>query len=93
MTTAAAGRVRGVLGGVRGGIAGGWHRGGFGLSGGAVGFCFARSVLHIPFFHEHDVARLVFREILCTQDVLEFFAQAAMQGRMLRCIVPIEIRD
>jgi hypothetical protein len=93
MTAATAGRVRGILGGVRGGIAGGWHRGGFGLSGGATGFCFACSVLHVPFFHERDLARPILREILCTQDVLEFFAQAAVQGRALCCIVPIEIRN
>jgi hypothetical protein len=58
-----------------------------------MGFCFARSVLHILFFHERDVARPVLREILYAQDVLEFFVQAAMQSHALRCIVPIEIRN
>jgi hypothetical protein len=66
MTTAAAGWMRGILGGVQGGVAGSWCRGGFGLTGGAVGFCLAHAVLHVPSFYERDVARLVLGEILCT---------------------------
>jgi hypothetical protein len=64
MTTAAASRVRGILGVVRGGVAGGRHHGRFGLTGGVVGFCFACVVLHVPSFHEHDVVRPVLGEIL-----------------------------
>jgi hypothetical protein len=93
MTAAAPGRVRGVLVGVWGGVVGSWHRGGFSLAGGAVGFCFVHSVLHIPSFHKCDVARPVLRDILYTQDVLEFFAQAVVQGCILRCIIPIEIHN
>jgi hypothetical protein len=78
MTAAAAGRVRGMLGRVRGGVVGGWHCGGFSLAGGAVGFCFACVVLHVPFFHKCDIARPVLGEILYTQDVFEFFTQAAV---------------
>jgi hypothetical protein len=66
MATAAAGWVRGILGGVRGGVADGRHCGGFGLSGGVVGFSFARVILHVPSFHERDIARPVLGEILCT---------------------------
>jgi hypothetical protein len=66
MATAAAGWVRGVLGGVRGGVADGRHWGRFGLSRGAVGFSFAYMILHVPFFHEHDVAGPVLGEILYT---------------------------
>jgi hypothetical protein len=93
MTGATAGRVRGILGRVRGGVAGSWCHGRFGLSRGAMGFCFAHSVLHVLFFHEHDAARPVFREILCTQDIFEFFTQAVMQGHVLHCVIPIEVRD
>jgi hypothetical protein len=66
MATATAGWVRGILGGVRGGIADGWCDGGFGLPGGAVGFSFACTILHVPSLHECNVVGPVLREILYT---------------------------
>jgi hypothetical protein len=56
--------VSGILGRVWGGIADSQHHGRFGLSGGAVGFSFVYTILHISFFHKCDIVRLVLGEIL-----------------------------
>jgi hypothetical protein len=50
-------------------------------------------VLHIAFLHEYDRAGPIFREILGTQDILEFFTEAMVQGSLLRHIIAIKISD
>jgi hypothetical protein len=66
IATATAGWVSSILGRVQGGVVDGRHHGGFGLSGGAVGFSFAHMILHVLSFYEHTVARPGLGEILYT---------------------------
>jgi hypothetical protein len=56
-----------------------------------VGLHFAHAVSYVMLFHKHDVAGLLFREILYAEDILGFFTQAEVQGGMLGSIVPIEV--
>jgi hypothetical protein len=58
-----------------------------------VGFHLACRVLQVAFFHERNIVGLLFGEILCAQDIFEFFTQTIAQGSPLNHIVPIEVHD
>jgi hypothetical protein len=63
------------------------------LGRGVVGLHLEYTVLHVTFFHEHDIAGPVFREILYAQDIFEFVTQAAVQGHALCHHILIEVRN
>jgi hypothetical protein len=57
--------------------------------GGAVGLSPSCTKLHIALLDMSDVSGPVLREVLGAQDVLEFFAEASMEGSPFRGIVPL----
>jgi hypothetical protein len=58
-----------------------------------VGFSPSCAKLHIVLLDMSDISGPVLREVLGAQDVLEFFAEASMEGSPFRGIVPLYVGD
>jgi hypothetical protein len=57
--------------------------------GGMVGLSPSCAKLHIALLDMSDVSRPVLTEVLGAQDILEFLAEATMEGSPFRAIIPL----
>jgi hypothetical protein len=88
-----AGGVWGVLRRYWGSAARKGGRDGLGYGGGSGAFGFSGPELLVPSFYEGHVLVPILQDILSTENVFQFLAQAPVEGGPLCSIIPVEVRS